>query len=70
MEGEEDGGSSWSTERGSSLIERPWGEALEGVVAAVGAQEASCKGGRHFEQIPAPLERDHLRSRVREEVES
>lgn len=41
-----------------------------GVVVAVGAQEASCKGGRHFEQTPVPLEWDHWQSWVREEVES
>lgn len=41
-----------------------------GVVLAVGAQEASCKGGRHSEQTPGTLPWDHLWSLVVEVVES
>lgn len=36
----------------------------------VGAQEASCKGGRHSEQTPGTLKRNHLWSWEGEEVES
>lgn len=41
-----------------------------GVVMAAGAQEASCKGGRHSEQTPGTLVWGRLWSWEAEEVES
>lgn len=45
-----------------------WGEAFEGEVEVVGAQVASCKGGRGSAQTPATLWGGHL-WRWGEEVE-
>lgn len=65
-EGGEDGGSSWSMEGGSPLIEKPWEEAWTSAAMVAGAQAASCKGGRHSEQTLGSLRW----SWAREEVES
>lgn len=52
------------------MTEKVWGVAWVGVVMVVGAQEASCKGGKDSEQTPGTPMWDHLGSWEGEEVES